>query len=817
MARTDRGETEALDAEEPLVLEADGTSASDSDAAPARHQRSPTRPGARPVMEYATVWFAAAMVLVVIVYYAKPQWQLPVWATLGLSCSAAAFVGTRLNRPEKRLPWYLLAAAMFTLINGDTIYNILTDVFHENEPFPSAADASYLFTYPLAAAGIMMMIRLRNPRRDVTALVDALLFASGLTLILWVFIITPTVNQKSVPWFNSAVSVGYPIGDVLLLVVIMRLLTGGGVRGPAAVLLVTGSLGLMTSDVAYLTVRLYGTWHVGSPADLGWVVFYISWACAALHPSMVDLTRPNPRSSPLATGRVLPLALTALVAPALLLFEALKRSLHDAPVIAVFSAVMFILVIIRLSLQSRQLRYQESVAHSRAMVRELRNRAYHDALTGLANRAKFQERAERAFRRVHESGGAVCMLLIDLDNFKEVNDTLGHRAGDELLKAAARRLQGAVRPGDLAARFGGDEFAVLLADGSPPEGAESLAARLIRTFNAPFLIWDAQADVRASIGVATSADAPPGKDDEEEDAADILLRNADLALYAAKADGKAVWRRYHPQLYDAAMERMRLRTSLDQAIEREEVFLTYQPIVHLRGALRVAGFEALVRWQHPEYGLLPPSQFIPLAEETGQIVPLGAWVLGRAIADAAAWNAGRPVREAKHVTVNVSAHQFLEDGMVDEINRKLMSEGLPSELLVLEITETAFLHHHGPEVSRNLNALSALGVRIAVDDFGTGYSSIAYLRDLSIHILKADRSFVDRIAEDPEHLALLQGIVTVAGALGIDVVAEGVETEQQEQLLRAMGCSFGQGFFYSRAVPIDRVAAITAQLEGPGA
>jgi diguanylate cyclase (GGDEF)-like protein len=806
MARTDGGDAEALRAEEPSGLDAGALDPPrPADAAPA------TRPAARPVMQYATIWFAAAMLVVVIVYFAKPQWHLTVWATLGLSCFAAAIVGTRLNHPDKRLPWYLLAAAMFTLINGDTIYNILTDVFHENEPFPSVADASYLFTYPLAAAGIMMMVRLRNPYRDITALVDALLLAAGLTLIIWVFIITPTVNQKSVPWFNSAVSVGYPVGDVLLLVVMLRLLTGGGVRGPSAILLVTGSLGLMTSDIAYLTVRLYGTWHVGSPADLGWVVFYVSWACAALHPSMVDLTRPNLRTSPTATGRVLPLTLTALVAPGLLLFEALQRSLRDATVIAMFSAIMFILVIIRLSLQSRQLRYQESVAHSRAMVRELRNRAYHDALTGLANRAKFQERAERAFERVSESGGAVCMLLIDLDNFKEVNDTLGHRAGDELLKAAAGRLKAAVRPGDLAARFGGDEFAVLLADGSPPEGAEALAARLIRTFNAPFLIWDAQADVRASIGVATSADAPH---DEDEDAADILLRNADLALYAAKADGRATWRRFLPQLYEAAMERMRLRTSLDQAIEREELFLVYQPIMDLRGPLRVAGFEALVRWQHPDLGLLPPSQFIPLAEETGQILPLGAWVIGRAIADAAAWNAGQPLREAKHVTVNVSAHQFLEDSMVDEINRKLMSEGLPSELLILEITETAFLHHHGPEVSRNLNALSSLGVRIAVDDFGTGYSSIAYLRDLSIQILKADRSFVTRIAEDEEHLALLHGIVTVASALGIDVVAEGVETERQERLLRSMGCSFGQGFFYSPAVPIDRVAQVTAQLEG---
>jgi diguanylate cyclase (GGDEF)-like protein len=804
MARTDGGDAEALDVGSPPAPD-------DPDPSPGPGGSGPVRPAERPVMQYAALWFAGAMLLVVVVYYAKSQWQLWTWAVLGLSCCVAVVVGARLNRPARSLPWYLLAAAMFTLINGDTIYNVLTDIFHQIEPFPSAADASYLFTYPLAAAGIMMMVRLRNPYRDITALVDALLLAAGLTLMIWVFIITPTVDQKQANWLGSAVSVGYPVGDVLLLVVMLRLLTGGGMHGPSAILLVTGSLGLMTSDVAYLTVRLYGTWHVGSAADLGWVTFYISWACAALHPSMVDLTRPNLRSSPLATGRITPLALTALIAPALLLFEALKRSLRDAPVIAVFSAVMFVLVIVRLSLQSRQLRYQESVAHSRAMVRELRNRAYHDSLTGLANRAKFQERAERAFQRVHETGGAVCMLLIDLDNFKEVNDTLGHRAGDELLKAAAGRLRAAVRPGDLAARFGGDEFAVLLADGSPTEGAEALAARLIRTFNAPFLIWDAQADVRASIGVATSADGPLGPG---EDATDVLLRSADLALYAAKADGRATWRRYQPQLYEAAMERMRLRTSLDQAIEREELFVCYQPIVELGGPLRVAGFEALFRWQHPELGLLPPSQFIPLAEETGQILALGAFVIGRAIADAADWNAGRPPREAKHVTVNVSAHQFLEDGMVDEINRKLRSAGLPSDLLILEITETAFLHHHGSEVSRNLNALSALGVRIAVDDFGTGYSSIAYLRDLSIHILKADRSFVDRIAEDADHLALLQGIVAVASALDIDVVAEGVETARQQELLRAMGCSFGQGYLYSPAVPIDRVAAVTAQLEG---
>jgi diguanylate cyclase (GGDEF)-like protein len=604
-------------------------------------------------MRYLTLWFVAAMALVVVFYYAVPAWNLGLWLTLGMSSCVASFVGTRLNAPPRKLPWYLLTAAIFTLVNGDTIYNILTDFFHQDQPFPSLADASYLFTYPLAAAALMIMIRMRSPQRDTTALVDALLLASGLALLIWVFTITPTVHQPG-HLFDNAVSIGYPIGDVLLLAVIMRLLTGGGVRSVSPVLLVVGALGLMGSDIAYALVRLYGTWYVGSPADLGWVVFYISWGAAALHPSMRDLTEPHEREGRLTAGRVIPLALAAMVAPTVLLVEAIQGNVKDAAVIAVFSALMFGLVVARLSLQGRQQRYQESLAASKAMMQELHDRAYHDALTGLGNRARFQERSELAFKRAREKGEVVCMLLIDLDNFKEVNDTLGHRAGDELLITAARRLERAVRPGDLPVRFGGDEFAVLLADGSPEEGAEALAARLVRTFAEPFQIWETQAEVRASIGVASSSDAP---DAPEGAAADVLLRNADLALYAAKADGKGIWTRYRPELYEAAMERVRLRTRLDTAIAKDEFFLYYQPIVDLRGGKeRVAGFEALVRWQHPELGLLAPDHFIPLAEETGQIVRLGEWILARAVADAARWNAGKVGAEARRVTVNVSAH-----------------------------------------------------------------------------------------------------------------------------------------------------------------
>jgi diguanylate cyclase (GGDEF)-like protein len=769
-------------------------------------------------MVYLTMWFGAAMLLASVVYYTlgKP-WHLTTWTIIGFGGAAAVLVGAALNRPADRRPWYLLAAAIVTLISGDTVYNLLTDVFGIDQPYPSVADAIYLLTYPLAAGGMILMVRHRSPRRDIAALLDALVLTSALALLLWVLVVTPTVADQNAGWLSNLVSVGYPLGDVLLLAVTLRLVTGGGVRSPAVALLITGVLGLAGSDVAYALVRFYGNWQVGSPADLGWIVFYSCWGAAALHPSMVQLTEPYQRNGRVTTWQMVPMATAALVAPVLLLGESLEHNLRDGPVIAVFSAAMFLLVLIRLFVQGRELREQDNIAHTRAMVRELRHRAYRDALTGLGNRLHFQERADRALRRARDSGGVASMLLIDLDNFKEVNDTQGHRAGDELLVAAGKRLAASVRPGDLPVRLGGDEFAVLLADGSDRGAAEALAQRLVSVFGDQFHVSGAVVQVRASIGLATSRDpgvraaVPPGAPTSEE----VLFRNADLALYAAKEDGKGTWRAYEPQLYDAAVARLALRTSLDRAISREEFVLHYQPVVDLRGPARVTSFEALARWEHPELGLLSPDRFIPLAEETGQIVPLGEWILGRAIADAAQWNAGLPVSERTRVAVNVSAHQFAGRGLVETVRECLDRSRLPPQLLILEITETAFLHEQGGEVAAELQALMELGVLVAIDDFGTGYSSIGYLRALHFDLLKADKSFIDRIAisNEPQHATLLRGIVHVAATLGIAVVAEGVETTAQRDMLRDMGCAYAQGFLYSPAVPLDEVADVVAAVE----
>jgi len=744
--------------------------------------------------------FAAFMALWTVFYYTVPSLHLLTWTVIGFGGVVAVLAGVRTHRPHTPRAWYLLAGAMLTLVSGDTVYNLLTDVFDQVEPFPSIADAIYLATYPLAAGGLMLMVRRRSPLRDRAALIDAIILATAAALLLWVYVITPTVDIGNQPWTGSAVSIAYPLGDVMLLAVTARLATGGGLRGPAVRLLLVGVLGLTGSDVAYALVRLYGTWHVGSAADLGWVVFYVSWGAAALSPSMTELTEPVAGSRRGADrSRILPLAVAALVAPTVLMIESLESDTRDGAVIAVASALMFLLVLLRLYLAGRQTRELDNRAHTRAMLRELKYRAYRDSLTGLGNRLRFQDRAERALARAQDCGGVAAMLLIDLDNFKEVNDTQGHKVGDELLVAAAQRIAGAVRPGDLPFRLGGDEFAVLLSDGATEQAAVALAEQLIGVLAEPFRLSGAPVPVRASIGVATS---PGGVGGTEE----VLFRNADLALYAAKADGKGTWRLFESALYDDALERLALRTGLDRALALGEFELHYQPIVQLQGPARVAGFEALVRWRHPQLGLLAPGNFVPVAEETGQITPIGAWILRQATADAAAAGFG-------YVAVNVSPHQFGNGGFVDTVRSALRAAHLPADRLTVEITENVFLHEATANALVDLQRLALLGVRIAIDDFGTGYSSIGYLRDLRFDVIKADKSFVDRIADRPDHERLLRGIVHVAGTMDIAVVAEGVETVEQRDRLRDMGCAYAQGFFYSPAVPLAETAGVQATIE----
>jgi diguanylate cyclase (GGDEF)-like protein/PAS domain S-box-containing protein len=427
------------------------------------------------------------------------------------------------------------------------------------------------------------------------------------------------------------------------------------------------------------------------------------------------------------------------------------------------------------------------VTERRRLERELTHRAVHDALTGLANRVSFHDQVHEAVERARDGGRTVGTLSIDLDEFATVNDSYGHAAGDALLVATGQRLRAIAGETATVARLGGDEFAVLVPDADGPERAERIAEHLVGALAEQIALGEVVVTPSVSIGVATTADAT--------DAGELLQR-ADLALYVAKGAGKGRWCRYQTALHTAVVERLELRAALAEAVEKRHFVVEYQPIVDLAGGAAV-GFEALVRWQHPVRGVIPPEQFIALAEETGLIEPIGDWVLQQAVVAAARWHADTPGRTGPYVSVNVSGRQLRTAGFVAKVRGVLATAEVRPEFVMLEITESLLLRDD-ERVWSELAELRAMGLRVAIDDFGTGFSSLSYLQKMPADVLKLDRSFTATAASSRRQRLLLEGIVRLADTLGLDTIAEGVETEAARVLLADMGCASGQGYFFSR-------------------
>ncbi|MFC9394648.1 aminotransferase class I/II-fold pyridoxal phosphate-dependent enzyme [Streptomyces sp. NPDC057027] len=1024
-------------------------------------------PTASAKLRFWTLIYILVVTLLTVAYLEVPSRHTTLWALIGLSGVIAILVGVHLHRPSRRWPWLVLAAANLTFVSGDTAYNALEAFFGQTRPFPSVADALYLATYPLFAIGLFGFIRYRAVGRDLGVVLDALILTSGLALLCWVNLITPLARSEGMTWIEKAISIAYPLGDVLMLAMLARLLVPGGLRSRSVQLLTLGTCGILASDVIYGILQLRGTWQVGTPLDLGWVVFFTAWGLAALHPSMTGLTEPVPEPPPrVAERRLALLAGASLIAPALLLLQSLRHDQNkDIAVIAIFSALTFLLVLARLwgmmsdhgkaearerslrlaaaslvaalsprevagavetaaatlfgpgtshqvlllardrrggltavataehpwscrtdelirprgtswselvaegarllpltrldpsvaaeitpethvllcplelqapsggepllgvllfagserklaeisgpaqSLASQAalalerfglseevnrrtseayfrtlvhntsdvililddddtIRYASPSAESmfgrsllpgtpltdllapadtttalrlvadarargaadarddwkllrggsgeleaevrcsnlrdertvhglvltlrdvteqRKLERELTHRAFHDSLTGLPNRVLLLERIERALLRGRRESTLTCMLFVDLDDFKVVNDTMGHSVGDELLVAVARRLTSVLRLTDTAARLGGDEFAVLIEGAREPRDAEALAAEIVHTLSQPFHLTDGAVSVSTSVGIATVLDSAHAEE---------LLGHADLALYAAKAAGKKRWRLFRPELHSRLVARHELQAGMDRAIADHAFALRYQPIVEVDGGAP-AGLEALIRWPHARRGMVPPDQFITLAEESGHIMPLGAWVLEHAALDIARWQRAHPDRAPLRANVNVSARQFRDPGFLEEVRRALHSSGLAPGSLCLELTETVLMRKD-VQIRTTMAALKELGVAIAIDDFGTGFSSLSYLREFPIDVLKVDKSFIDDITTDPQQVALVEGIVRIADVLGLQVVAEGIEHEEQRALLAGMGCRYGQGYLFAR-------------------
>jgi diguanylate cyclase (GGDEF)-like protein/PAS domain S-box-containing protein len=423
----------------------------------------------------------------------------------------------------------------------------------------------------------------------------------------------------------------------------------------------------------------------------------------------------------------------------------------------------------------------------------LQHIAHHDALTGLPNRVLLLDRLDQALARAHWQQRVVGVLFLDLDRFKNVNDTLGHDVGDALLKAMAARLQSCVRERDSVARLGGDEFAVLLEDVAHAEDISGIAGKILGAFALPFTIHSNELFITASIGISMyPADGTSSA---------TLLKNADAAMYRAKDLGKNNYQFYSADMSTAAFERLTLETSLRRALERSEFVLHYQPQVDLASG-QLIGVEALLRWQHPDFGLLAPTQFISIAEETGAIVPIGEWVARSAILQVMRWRkAGFP---ELRVTVNVSSRQFNEPSFLETIKYLLEETGFPPAALELEITESVIMKNAEVTIER-LHALHAMGVRFAIDDFGTGYSSLSYLRRFAIHTLKIDKSFVRDIVDGGDDVEIVKTIIVMARGLRLSVIAEGVETREQLLFLKSHGCHGAQGYLLSRPLPVERM------------
>jgi diguanylate cyclase (GGDEF)-like protein/PAS domain S-box-containing protein len=1008
-------------------------------------------------------WYLVASCALMGLYLFVPPFSGsgPLINLLGLSGVIAIVAGIRINKPRARAAWWLFAAGQFLYFCGDLYTYSYPKLFGADVQFPSLGDALYLAVYPVLMAGFVLLIKRRNPRPDRSALIDALILTIGFALLSWVFLIAPNVHLSGLSWLAKGISVAYPLGDVLLLAAVIRLAVDSGKRTPAFWLLVSSVVCLMATDSAYNYALLKNTFHHQLSFDAGWILYYLLWGAAALHPSMRTLEEPasEPRAR-LTPVRLILLASACLIAPAIHFAESLHNP--DVVVLIVASAVLFLLVVARMAglvrqeeravsreqalrgagidlvaaadhdqvaaaaisavqrllgaetsarlvllrdgeavvaatsdgviaepigertrawlredstdslrivdtglptyvqadlrlsekqttcvspltvrdevrgalvvsspggvtgdltdalgalatqvslaveaaslsadLHRRQseARFRSLVAHSsdlitvldaqgvvtyqspsiegvlgyrvdelegtrfdrlvsdsdrsllaelvnadrsrqseghtiecslrhldgallrfeiqstnllddehvcglvlnsrdiserKAFEEQLAHQAFHDPVTKLANRALFSDRVEHALMRSTRSIPEIAVMFVDLDDFKTVNDSLGHAAGDEVLREVGSRLTGAVRPTDTVARFGGDEFAVLLDGVTGSDDAADAAARILRALDLPVEIDGKNVFPRASIGICLV-----GEELETPAAAD-LLRNADVAMYMAKRDSKGSYRVFESAMHERVVERLELRSDLQHAMSLDQLELHYQPVVRLAGR-EIIGVEALLRWNHPSRGTIPPNHFIPVAEESGLIIPIGRWVLESACREGVRLHQRFPRAEPLTMSVNLSVRQLQSETIVSDVREALAVTGLPAASLVLEITESLMLVDTDFGIGQ-LHELKSLGIRLAMDDFGTGYSSLSYLSRFPVDILKMDRSFVG----SGDNEALTSAIIALADSLSLEVVAEGIELQEQATSLQARGCKIGQGFLFAR--PMASVA-----------
>jgi diguanylate cyclase (GGDEF)-like protein len=750
--------------------------------------------------------YLVSVVVAIAAYFASAEMvRIVIYQALGLGAAMCICVGIVRHRPVHKASWLLIAAGLLSLFAGDLMWNLYEQVLHVEAPFPSWADVSYLAGYVFIPLGLTLLVRTRNGGFSRSSLLDGCIVGVGVGVVFWVFFMAPSLRGSNSPFLSQLVAVAYPIGDVIMLVAAARLALSAGIKSVSFMFLLTGVLAWIAADVAYAQMAVLGTYYLGHPVDAGWLIGYGCFAVAGLHPSMRALSAHSGQHHYPRRLTIALLTITTLLAPSAFAADVMWFGGRQDYVIVTSSALLFILVMARIGgllntldetvhdLRTQGRALQASLDEGERLAKELHHRALHDPLTGLGNRTLFFDRVDHALKRARRGGAPIAVIVLDLDNFKIVNDSLGHLAGDALLCEIATRLEASLRAPDTVARLGGDEFAILLEEVSVPDVAEQVARRVGQVLTEPVELESTKVTVGASIGYVFCDVAKTSDDIDPQH----LLRNADASMYVAKERGKGQVVRFASDMHLRVAARLSGTSELASALERNEFQLRLQPIVELATG-RAFGVEALVRWAHPQRGLLSPAAFLDLAEESGLIVPLGHWVIEEACAVGARLRASGLTERGLFVSVNVSARQLSQPDLLEVVRSCLSSDGVHRNGLMIEVTEnTVMSEPTGREV---LAGLRALGVRIAIDDFGTGYSSLAYLSRLPVDVLKLDKQFVGDL---PDAGALAQTIVGLAHALDLELIVEGVETEEQAHVLRAMGCSLGQGYLF--AYPMSEI------------
>ena len=704
----------------------------------------------------------------------------PIYA---LSAALTLQAGLRHTGTERRA-WSWLTLGILSWGLGQVVYTCLYIVSDTN-PFPSLADMGYLALIPCFLVGILHFPRFTHGRLQTASfLLDIMIVVLACGDLLWVLDVQETVEAYRGQPFALSIALAYPLTDLVLCALLLSLILWRPRHLTARQLgMLALGLGLfLAGDLVYAFRTSKDLYELGQPIDAFWSWGAVCFGLAAYSSRASAGAKQSGRRVPAMGSRTntrqLLLPNAAIVVTYALFFLLHRPDPNQHLGIDPILGIVTLLVLVRQVL---------GLIDNASLHRRLAHQAEHDHLTGLYNRVNLQGYLAQAITDACEHGGLVAVLYLDLDRMKLVNDSFGHLAGDHVLKEMARRLGGALRGQDILARVGGDEFVVILSRLEHTDQAVSIAERLLKAVCAPVSVQGQEVFLTVSIGVTV---CPRDTDD-----ADTALKQADIAMYQAKQQGKNTWRWFDERDTVNAAEQVRLDTHIRMALAREEFEVHYQPIVRLSDE-SVVGYEALLRWPSPVLGPVPPSKFIPVAEAHGLIEPLGKWVLRAALAQVGLWRStGWP---AVYVTVNVSALQFLRQGFVAGIEALLSERGLPGEALILELTESALITDVASSVA-TLQELRALGVRVALDDFGTGYSSLSYLQQLPVQVLKVDRSFVTALTD--QGVTLVQAVVTMAQGLGLMVVAEGIEESGQADILRTLGCDLGQGYLFGRPAP----------------